>query len=94
MRGAFDFGKAAVEFHKNILCDLLGQAAVCGHAEGERKDHRLVLVNEFFKVRLPVRGHWFRFYSLMRRISRVGMQGIRDGLKKVRKVMDLPLATL
>ena len=59
-----DLAQALVEFQKNILRNLFGQAAVAGHAQRQRKDHRLVLVHELFKIRLPVVGHIFASTSL------------------------------
>src|SRR5271157_1891504 len=81
--GRFNLAQMPVELQKDILRNLLGQTAVAGHAQGERKDHRLVLVHELFKVRLPAVGHGVRFYSLIRINAETGMQRVRYQVNKV-----------
>ena len=73
-----------IQLEENILRNLFCQAAVTGHTGRQRKYHRLVLVHKLFKIRLPVVGHKFRCYSLIRKNPRLGMQRVRDGAKKVR----------
>jgi hypothetical protein len=67
----------AVEFQKDILGNLLGQPAVSGHAQSQRINHRLVLLDDLFKIRLPV-----VFYSYIRRSCGAGMQKVQKNLKK------------
>src|SRR5208337_2594372 len=57
MQRSFDLAQMPVELQKNILRDFFRQAAVAGHAQGERKDHRLVLVDKLLEVGLPGSGH-------------------------------------
>jgi hypothetical protein len=38
-----------------------------------------MLIHELFKIRLPIVGHEFRFYSLIRRNACAGMQRVRAG---------------
>ena len=80
----FDLRYVPVQFHKDILGDFLSQAAIAGHAPGQRKHHGLVFVHDLFKIRLPVVGHGARFYFLIRTGARVGMQKVRSRKKKVR----------
>src|ERR1019366_6956771 len=71
-----DLAQMPIQLEKNILRNLLGQPAIAGHPGGERKHHRLVLVHELFKLRLPVVGHISRCYSLIRRDAELGMQRV------------------
>ena len=73
----------SVQLQKDILGNLFGQTAVAGHSPRERKHHGLMLVHELFEIRLPIVGHCARFYSLIRRGTRVGMQKVRAGDEKV-----------
>ena len=57
MQGIFDTAQMAVELEKNILRNFLGQTVVAGHAKGDGKDHRLVLVDELLEIGLPGSGH-------------------------------------
>jgi hypothetical protein len=43
----------SVELDQYILRDFLGHPAIPGHPPGQRKYHRLMLLNELFKVRPP-----------------------------------------
>ncbi len=72
-----------VQFEKYILRDLLSQAPVAGHAPRQREDHGLMLVHESLEIRLPFVGHRDRFYLLIRRGRRDGMQKVRAGQEKV-----------
>ena len=51
-----DAMEVAVEFEKDVLGDLFGESAVAGHAQGQGKDHGLVLVDEGLEVGLPAGG--------------------------------------
>jgi hypothetical protein len=42
-----------------------------------------MLVHELFEIRLPIVGHGLRFYSLIRRGTRAGMQKVRAAEEKV-----------
>lgn len=52
-----ELAKVAIHFKKDILGDFFGEAVVAGDAEGDGKDHGLVLVHELFEVGLPARCH-------------------------------------
>ena len=54
MLRTFDLAQISVQSQKNILRNLFGQAAVARHAQRQRKNHGLVLVNKLFEVGLPV----------------------------------------
>src|SRR5580698_2352273 len=57
MQRRFDLAQVTVQLQKNILRNLFGQTTIAGHAQGKRKDHRLVLVDQLLEVGLPVTGH-------------------------------------
>ena len=75
---AFDPSQVVVQLNEHILRNLFGQTAIARHAQRQREHHRLELVHELFKIRLPVMGHCLRVYSLIRKSPRGGMQRIRD----------------
>src|SRR6185503_8438449 len=71
-----------VQLQKDILRDLFRQSTVTGHAPCQRKRHGLVLVHQLLEIRLPSLRHGFRFYLLIRRPARSGMQKLRVRTKK------------
>ncbi len=83
MLRVLDLAHVPVQFQKDVLGDFFGQPSVAGHSEGERKHHGLMLVHESFEIRLPIVGHGFRFYFLIRGETRGGMQRLRAGKEKV-----------